>query len=126
MGIKEFKDNNGITLAYANIPDDYVIGGMLNNTIQSEHVPFTWSVHAFNQEKQINVFGLSEEKFYEYRSPMLKQSVKLLPNVIKTSANVKPPLKLFNIYTSVVIVHIIIIAYILKFVNLFILIVNKL
>ena len=43
MSIKEFKDNNGITLAYANIPDDYVIGGILNNTIQSEHVPFTWS-----------------------------------------------------------------------------------
>ena len=85
MSIKEFKDNNGITLAYANIPDDYVIGGMLNNTIQSEHVPFTWSVHALNQEKNINVFCLSEEKFYEYRSMMLKQSVKLLPNIIKTS-----------------------------------------
>ena len=85
MNIKEFKDNNGITLAYASIPDDYIIGGILNNAIQSEHVPFTWSVHALNQEKNINVFCLSEEKFYEYRSMMLKQSVKLLPNVIKTS-----------------------------------------
>ncbi len=85
MSMKEFKDNNGITLAYAAVPDDFVIGGMINNVFQSEHVPFTWSVHAIKQEKQINLFGLSEEKFYEYRNPMLKQSVQMVPNIIRTS-----------------------------------------
>ena len=76
---------NNILLASANIPENYLIGGMLNNAFQSEHVPFTWSIHALDREKQISIFTLSEEKFVEYRSPMLKQTVKMLPNLIRTS-----------------------------------------
>ena len=84
--MKNFVANNmNITLAQAQIPDDYVIGGSLNNAFQSEHVPFTWAIHAINQNKQISIFAISEEKFMDYRNAMLKQSINLIPNAIKSS-----------------------------------------
>ena len=84
--MRNFVENNqNINLAQAQIPDDYLIGGALNNAFQSEYVPFTWSVYAVDQQKGINIFGLSEEKFVEYRSAMLRQAVKMVPNVIRSS-----------------------------------------
>ena len=84
--LKQFIDQNtNIVLANARIPDDFIIGGMLNQQIQSEAVPFTFSIHAINQEKGINIFGLSKEAFIDYRNFILKQSVNLIPNAIKTS-----------------------------------------
>ena len=84
--MRNFVDNNqNISLANAQIPDHYMIGGALNNGFQSEYVPFTWSVFALDQQKGINVFGLSEEKFVEYRSAMLKQAIKMSPNIIRSS-----------------------------------------
>ena len=84
--MKTFIDQRtNIALSHAQIPDDYMIGGAFNNGFQSEHVPFSWSVHAINQAKQINIFAVSEEKFVDYRSSMLKQAANLNPSLIRSS-----------------------------------------
>lgn len=84
--IKNFIDQkNNINLATANIPDDYAIGGIFNNQFQSIHVPFTYSVFAVNSFKQIKIYCLSEEKYIEHRSQMLKAAAKMDPNLIKSS-----------------------------------------
>lgn len=86
MPIREFYDQqNNILLSRAEIGDEYQIGGMLNNQFQSDHVPFTWSVHAIDQSRQISIFAISEEKYMDYRTAMLKQMVNMNPNAIRSS-----------------------------------------
>ena len=86
MPIRQFYDQqNNVLLGRAELDESFQIGGMLNNQFQSDHVPFTWSVHAIDQARQINIFAISEEKFMDYRSAMLRQMVNMNPNAIKTS-----------------------------------------
>ncbi len=86
MPIREFYDQqNNILLGKGELPESYQLGGMLNNQIQSEHVPFTWSAHAIDQNRGINIFVISEEKYLDYRSELLKQTVNMNPNVIRSS-----------------------------------------
>ena len=86
MPIREFYDlQNNVLLARAELDESFQIGGMLNNQFQSDHVPFTWSVHAIDQARAISMFAISEEKYMDYRSAMLKQMVNMNPNAIKTS-----------------------------------------
>ena len=86
MPIREFYDQqNNILLARAEIGEEYKLGGILNNRIQSEHVPFTWSVNAVDPARNISIFAISEEKFMDYRTQMLKQAVNMNPNAIRSS-----------------------------------------
>ena len=79
--IKEFKDQNGNTLALAAIPDDYTIGSNLNNEFQHESVPFFITAHAINTAKNIMIFGLSDEKFTTYKNQMIKGTLKFMQDV---------------------------------------------
>ncbi|MBR3266112.1 MAG: hypothetical protein IKI61_09190, partial [Erysipelotrichaceae bacterium] len=79
--IKEFKDQSGNTLALAAIPDDYTIGGSLNNEFQHETVPFFITAHAINTAKNIMIFGLSDEKFTTYKNQMIKGTLKYMQDV---------------------------------------------
>ncbi|MBQ3295830.1 MAG: hypothetical protein IJH00_05070 [Erysipelotrichaceae bacterium] len=86
MPIREFHDQkNNITLGRGEIGESYQLGGILNNQVQSEHVPFTWSVHAIDQARGISIFVISEEKYLDYRSQLLKQTVNMNPSVIRSS-----------------------------------------
>ena len=83
---KQFIDPKTNTLlANANVPDDYIIGGMFNDQKQSSAVPFTYALHAINQEKGINIFVLSEEVYFDYRNQMLKMGASMTPGFVKTS-----------------------------------------
>ncbi|MBO7677735.1 MAG: hypothetical protein J6S49_09540 [Erysipelotrichaceae bacterium] len=86
MSIREFYGQpNNVLLAKAEIGDQYQLGGMINNQFQSEHVPFTWSGHAIDAQRHISIFFISEEKFFDYRTQLLKQSVNMNPNIIRSS-----------------------------------------
>ena len=86
MSIRQFYGQpNNIPLAKAEIGDQYQLGGMFNSQFQSEHVPFVYSGHAIDQEKHISIFFVSEEKFFDYRTDLLRQSVNMNPNFIRSS-----------------------------------------
>ena len=70
-------------LAQADIPDDYLIGGKFNNQWQHNYVPFTFSIHAINNEKKIMIFALSEELFTSINNKMVYLGVNNDPTYIK-------------------------------------------
>ena len=59
--IKKFIDTKtNVLLGSGAVEDGYIYGGVFNEQRQSSAVPFTYAVHAINQEKGINIFILSE------------------------------------------------------------------
>lgn len=83
--MKEFKDQQGATLAYAAIPDQYMTGASLVNKMQHEGVPFFITAHAIDASRNIMIFGLSDEMFTTYKNQMIKMTLKAVPNVIWSS-----------------------------------------
>ncbi len=83
--IKEFKDQQGGILAYAAIPDHYMIGASLVDKRQHEGVPFFITAHAIDTTRNIMIFGLSDELFTTYKNQMLKMALKSVPSVIWSS-----------------------------------------
>ncbi|MBO4918607.1 MAG: hypothetical protein J5365_00470 [Erysipelotrichaceae bacterium] len=83
--IKEFRDQNGNILARAAIPEGYLIGASLVDGFQHETVPFFITAHAINTEKNIMIFGLSDEKFTTYRNKLYTMTLKAMSNVLWNS-----------------------------------------
>ena len=83
--MKEFKDQQGATLAYAAINDQYMTGASLVNKMQHEGVPFFITAHAIDASRNIMIFGLSDEMFTTYKNQMIKMTLKAVPNVIWSS-----------------------------------------
>lgn len=84
--IKKFIDTKtNVLLGSGAVEDGYIYGGVFNEQRQSSAVPFTYAVHAINQEKGINIFILSEEMYFDYRNSMLKMGASMTPGYVKTS-----------------------------------------
>ena len=83
---RQFTDMRTNTpLAVCEVPEDFLIGGMLNGQFQSDIVPFTFAIHAINNDQQITLFNMSPEMFYDYRNMLMKQTLSTLPTTITTS-----------------------------------------
>ncbi len=76
---------NHINLAKAIVNEGYIIGGALTEGFQSERVPFVVVTHAINQEKEISIFILSEEKYITYKNKFLMNVASGLKDAIPTS-----------------------------------------
>lgn len=84
--IKKFIDpKTNVLLGSGAVADGYIYGGVFNEQRQSSAVPFTYALHAINQEKGISIFILSEEMYFDYRNSMLKMGASMSPGFVKTS-----------------------------------------
>ena len=83
--IKEFKDQQGLTAALAAIPDHYLAGAAVNMIRQHEGVPFFITAHAIDTARNVMIFGLTDEMFTTYKNVLIKSTVNMIPNAIKTS-----------------------------------------
>ncbi|MBQ6654499.1 MAG: hypothetical protein IJM79_03130 [Erysipelotrichaceae bacterium] len=83
--IREFKDPQGRTLAYAAAEDGWLIGGALIDKVQSESVPFFITCHAIDTAHNIMIFGLTDEMYTTYVNKMIKAMLKSVPDVIWSS-----------------------------------------
>ena len=83
--IKEFRNPQGNILAYAAIPDHYLIGSSLVDGPQHETVPFFITCHAIDASRNIMIFGLTDEMYTTYTNQFMKMTLKSVPNVLWNS-----------------------------------------
>ena len=102
--MKNFIDINSNTiLAQAEIPENFILGGQLDNRWQHNYVPFVFSVHALNPEKKISIFALSEELYTHINNKMIYMGVNNDPTYIKEGVRqfVDPDNYIAQIATSI-------------------------
>lgn len=83
--IKELRSPQGQLLAHAAVKDNYLSGAALYNQIQHEKVPFFVTAFAIDQARKVMIYGLTDEMFTTYKDPLLKMTIKAVPNAILTS-----------------------------------------
>ncbi len=83
--IRNLQDPQGRLLAHAAVPEKYLAGASLVNQIQSERVPFFITAHAVDASRNVIMYGLSDEMYTTYVDPILKQTVRRVPNAILSS-----------------------------------------
>lgn len=80
--IQELKDPQGRTLAYAAAPQGWLTGAALVDKLQHESVPFFITTHLIDTQRNIMIFGLSDEMFTTYVNKLMKMTLKSIPTVI--------------------------------------------
>ena len=83
--IRNLQDPQGRLLAHAAVPEKYTAGAALVNQIQSERVPFFITAHAVDASRNVIMYGLSDEMYTTYVDPILKQTIRQVPNAILSS-----------------------------------------
>ena len=83
--LKKLTDQDNYIYALASVPDSYMTGASLVNQMQHETVPFTVTAHAIDSSRNIMIFGLTDEMFTTYVNPMIKMTLKSVPNIIWNS-----------------------------------------
>ena len=83
--MQQLKDEAGNIRAVAAVPDGYIAGSAMTDQVQHDRVPFSVSAHVMNPQKQIFIFGLTDEMFTTYINQFIKQTLKMVPNIIWTS-----------------------------------------
>ncbi len=85
FNLEQLKDQEGNVYAVAAVPEGYIAGSALRNQVQHDRVPFSVSAHVLNPQKGIFVFGLTDEMFTTYVNQFIKQTLKMVPNIIWSS-----------------------------------------
>ncbi len=79
--LRDYKDAQGNVLAHALAPEDYLTGASISNVVQHESVPFFIAATAVNNEKNIRVIGLSDERFTTYKNKMMSSALRMMTDV---------------------------------------------